>query len=431
MRRPLPGSRIRAQLLFVSGYACCSYATIIFASLPAMSLSDSSVVPETTADLEAGKRERDASIAAPESAPSGVAEMGVLVLAVLALLAFMRWAEAFLAPLLFGILISYTLSPAVTLFERMRIPRACGALTILSVVGAAFGVLVYVLSDDVVRLTERVPEAAAKLRMAVTRQTTGGTKPLANLQKAASELEKAAAEAAGANDAAVRARATAPPAPTAALGLQQWLVAQTSQAMRVLMQIGTAFVLAFCLLSAGDAFRRKVVRLAGPTLARRRVAITMLNDIDLRIQRYMGTIVITNALLALATWALLAAIGIEHALFWGVVTDLLHLVPYVGTPIAAGAVAVAGLAQFGDLFEPLLAALGVLVISGLIGVVLATWMQSRTCRVNSVVVIGGVLFFGWLWGGWGLILAVPVLTVLRTVSDGIAQWRPLAEFLAE
>ena len=63
--------------------------------------------------------------------------------------------------------------------------------------------------------------------------------------------------------------------------------------------LGTALLIAFFLLAAGDTFRRKVARVAGPTLARRRIAITVLNDIDARIQRYMGTVLLTNALIAL------------------------------------------------------------------------------------------------------------------------------------
>jgi predicted PurR-regulated permease PerM len=157
----------------------------------------------------------------------------------------------------------------------------------------------------------------------------------------------------------------------------------------------------------------------------------MLNDIDTRIQRYMGTVALTNALIALGTWAALATLGLQHALFWGVMAGLLHIIPYVGTAIAATAVGLVALVQFDDPWEIAAAVGSVLVIASIIGVIFATWVQSRACNVNNVVIIAGLLFFGWLWGGWGLILAVPILTSLKTISDGIAEWRPLAEFLAE
>jgi len=365
-----------------------------------------------------------------EREPYTLTETCLLTLTVLAALAFMRWTEAFVVPLLVAILISYTLAPTVQALERLHLPRAIGAALMLGAVGAASGALVYSLSDDVVALSERVPEAAARLRALARHQNRHGTAPLANLQRAATELEKAAAEAAGV-PAPSRAAPGASPGQGTTSRLQRWLFDRTSVAVQVLVQLGTAMLVAFFLLTAGDTFRRKVARIAGPTLARRRLAITMLNDIHARIQRYMGTIVLSNILIALATWGALAAIGLEHALFWGVVAGLLHLIPYVGSSIAATAVGIVALAQFGEPLHALAAAGGVVGIAVLIGLVFTTWLQARTCRVNSVAVIAGMLFFGWLWGGWGLLLAVPVLTVLSTVSEGIVQWRPLAELLAE
>lgn len=375
------------------------------------------------------------SESAPESPPSGtdresltLMEICVVVSAVLLGLAFMRWAEAFLVPLLVGVLLWYTFDPVVTVLERWHVQRVLGTLLTLGAFSAGCGALVYALSDDAAALTELVPQAASKVRSIVrSGSATQRQKPLANLQKAASELEKAAAEAAGVPPpTAVKPARTSSASPDV---VQQWLMAQVSQVATVLVQLGTALLIAFFLLVAGDAFRRKVARVAGPTLARRRIAITMLNDIDTRIQRYMATIALTNALIALATWMALLAIGLQHALFWGVIAGLLHFVPYVGTAIAAIVVGLVALVQFDDPWRIGLAVGAVLVIATAIGVVFTTWVQSRACRVNNVVIIAGLLFFGWLWGGWGLILAVPILTSLKTIAEGIAEWSPLAEFL--
>ena len=79
------------------------------------------------------------------------------------------------------------------------------------------------------------------------------------------------------------------------------------------------------------SFRRKILHLAGPTLARRRITLELLNEIDLQIQRSVMIIVATNVLIALATWALFAIVGIHRAAFWGLLAGLLHIVPYVGT----------------------------------------------------------------------------------------------------
>ena len=379
-----------------------------------------------------------ASIDEAAPAPEGVAEapsltvleICLVVICILLTLAFMRWAEAFIIPLMVGILLSYTFDPAVATLERWRIQRAVGALFVLGIFSAGCGALVYVLSDDAATLTELVPQAASKMRSLIhSERGKQSQKPLANLQKAATELEKVAAEATGAPLPAKRAVAPAKSAEPGAV--QQWLVTQLSYVAKVLVQLGTALLIAFFLLAAGDAFRRKLARVAGPTLARRRIAITMLNDIDTRIQRYMATVALTNALIALCTWAALAMLGVQHALFWGVMAGLLHIIPYVGTAMAATAVGLVALVQFDDPWEVAAAVGSVLVIATVIGLIFATWVQSRACNVNNVVIIAGLLFFGWLWGGWGLILAVPILTSLKTIADGIAEWKSLAEFLAE
>lgn len=353
-------------------------------------------------------------------------EFCLVLLGALAVLGFMHWAEAFLVPFLLGILISYTFNPAVSALQRWYVPRALGAALMIGAVASAGAVLAYSLADDVIALTELVPQAASKVR-AMARGNTG-SRPLINLQKAATELERAASEATGGPTAR-----PPQPAPVSSFSdrLKNWLLEQTSHAAQFLVQISTAFLIALFLLAAGDAFRRKVARLAGPSLARRRVAIEGLNEINKQIQRYMATTAATNALIAFATWAMLAAMSLQHAVFWGVAAGLLHIIPYVGSSITALAVGIVALVQFGSLLTAAAVAVGVLVIAALIGVLFNAWLQARACKVNTVTLLIGVLFFGWLWGGWGLILAVPMLTALKAIAERVAPWRPLAEFLCE
>jgi predicted PurR-regulated permease PerM len=99
--------------------------------------------------------------------------------------------------------------------------------------------------------------------------------------------------------------------------------------------------------------------------------------------------------------------------------------------LAATAVAIIGMMQFSDLRHVGLLVAGVVGIATLIGIGFNTWLQAYALRMNSAVVIVGVLFFGWLWGAWGLFLAVPLLAALKTVADRIPQWQLIAEFLAE
>jgi hypothetical protein len=130
------------------------------------------------------------------------------------------------------------------------------------------------------------------------------------------------------------------------------------------------------------------------------VAISVLNSINVQIQRYLATIALINVLIAGATWAVLAYIGLEHALFLGMLAGILHIIPYIGTPIAAGIVGLVALVQFNEPYQAGYLMFAVISISILLGVVLTSLVQSRASRMNAVVVVAGVLFLGWLWKGF-------------------------------
>lgn len=370
----------------------------------------------------------------PENAPNDVGgrpmtalEMSQLVIAVGTGLLLLHLSKDFFAPLLFGILVSYALCLPVDALERKRVPRALGAALTLCAVTALTASVAYSLRGDTLELIEQLPEAASRIRSRVQDNSWTGPGPLAKINRAATELEKAATEVAGG-----AAPSRSAPSQGNSLGfVKQFLLVQTSSAVTTLLQVASGLLVAFFLLTAGSAFRRKLARLAGPSLARRRATVETLNEIDTHIQRYILVMIATNVLIGLVTWGFLAAIGVDRALLLGTMAGLFHIIPYVGSALAAVAAAVVGMLQFSDLRHVVLLVTGIVGIATLIGVGVNTWLQGYTLRINSAVVIVGVLFFGWLWGAWGLFLAVPLLAVLKSVADRMPQWQLIAEFLTE
>jgi len=268
----------------------------------------------------------------------------------------------------------------------------------------------------------KLPFAARKLRLAATEAARGSPGPMSNVKAAAAELDRVAAEATGKPAADTRSA-------TATTQVQTLIAEQSGNVLMVLAQIVVAILIAFFLLAAGDTFRRKVAKLAGESLARRRVTVELLNEIDGQVQRYMMTLLATNVLIALVTWGGLALLHLPNAGMWGVVTGILHFIPYAGTLIAAAAVGVATFVESGGVGDALVAMAVVLCVVEGIGVGLATWLQGRAARMNPVAVFIGVLFFGWLWGGWGLLLGMPILAVLKSVADRVDAMRPVSELL--
>jgi predicted PurR-regulated permease PerM len=326
----------------------------------------------------------------------------------------------------FALVIAYTLRPLVTLLERrVRLPRWIGALAVLGAVIGALGTLTSGLRDDFASVLDELPDNARRIRMAVQRAQDGGGGSLQQVQKAAKEIEKAAAAATG-----TPAAATAAVAPPAAQ-TQSLLVGASSKALLVGSQILVSILLAFFLLAAGDTFRRKLLRLVGPSLAQKRITLEILYDVDIQVQRYLLVLVLTNALLAIANWVLFASMGLQRAELWAAVSGIVHVIPYVGTAVTMGLVAVAAFVQFDDLGKAALIAGGVFVIATAVGMVLTTWMQGRASRMNAVSVFVGVLFFGWLWGAWGMLLAVPLLAVIKSVCDHVEALAPIGDMLGD
>ncbi len=204
---------------------------------------------------------------------------------------------------------------------------------------------------------------------------------------------------------------------------------QSGKALSVLAEISVALLLALFLLAAGDTFRRKLAKIAGASLARRRVTVEVLDEIDGQIQVYMMTLLLTNVLIALSTWAALFALGLADA--GNVGRDDRHRShhPVCGNHRRHVAVGVAMFVQTGSLATGSSREASSLAIASTIGMGLATWMQGRATHINPVAVLIGVLFFGWLWGGWGLLLSVPILAVVKSIADRIEALHPISELL--
>jgi len=337
----------------------------------------------------------------------------LIALALLAVIAAAKIAAPFLIPVVVGMLASYSLKPLVAFLERLHIHRAIGSAVVLALVGGLIAGGVFLLRDDATAALAELPNAARKIRIAAHDSVRQKETPMGHVRAAAAELNRAAAEAAS-GGAAILA-----PAPPASTELQQWFNEQSSKALGVVAEIAVAGLLAYFLLAAGDTFRRKLVRAAGPTLAARRITVEILDEIDAQVQRYLVTLLIINTLIGLATWAILLASGVAHSALWGVVAAVVHIVPYVGSAITIVATGFAAFVQFEDIGRALMVALAVGVAATVIGMGINAWMLGRAFRMNSVAVLVALLFFGWLWGGWGLLVGVPLLAIVKTTIDRI------------
>ena len=361
--------------------------------------------------------------------PVDVRSISLVVLATLASLFALQWASAVFIPVMVGVLYSYALSPVVNWMQRYRVPRALSAAVLILGIIAGVATTAYSLSDEANRLVQLLPEAARKLHQTVRVSVGQSANTLTTMQKAASQIEKVADETAQApqvNRGVQRVQVVKPK-----FDIKDYVWTGTMGVLATLSQLGMVAMITFFMLASGDQFRRKLVKLAGPTLSKRKVTVLALNQINDQIQRYLLVQLFTSVVVGLATWLAFLAIGLENAAVWGVAAGVLDLVPYIGSVAIAVGSAMVGFLQFGSLEMGLLVSGLSLVIHALEAFLLTPWLTSRANKMNPLAVFVGVLAWGWLWGIWGLLLGVPILVVIKVVCDSIDDFKPVGELLGD
>jgi predicted PurR-regulated permease PerM len=361
--------------------------------------------------------------------PINVRSASLAVLAVLAGLFALQWASEVLIPLALGLIFSVALSPLVNRLARWGLPRALGAGVVMMALIGGVSWTAYSISDDANALIESLPAATQKVRKVVqeTRRHKPGKSAIEQVQSAAKQLEQAGLVGGGATaeaEGVTRVRIERAP-----FDIKDYLWTGTIGLMTSAGKLLVVLFITFFLLASGDTFRRKLVKIAGPTFARRRITVQALDEITSQVERYLLVQTFTSTLVGVVIGLSFWAIGIEHAAVWGVVAFVLDFIPYLGAITLAGAAALVSFVQFGSMDMAIgVTALvaGVVTVSGHL---LTPWLNSRASRMNAVAVFVGVLAFGWLWGIWGLFLGVPVLTTVKAICDRVDELNPIGELL--
>ena len=394
-------------------------------------MRDKTSEPPAAADegLPASPPPPDASGRTLTNMPVDVRSVSLAVLAVLASVFMLRWASAVFIPVMVGLLFSYALSPVVDWLSAHRIPRAASAAVLILGILGGIGGTAFSLGDEASDLVESLPLAAQKLRQSIRALGGSPTGTLTTMQNAAAQLEAAAAEAS--KGAPVARGVQRVVVEKAKFNITEYLWTGTLGLLSMLGQAGMVAMITFFLLMSGDTFRRKLVKLAGPTLARRRITLQAINEIHDQIQRYMLVNLFTSLLVGLVTWICFMAIGLDNAAVWGLAAGILNLVPYVGAILIMGGSALVGFMQFGTLESTLLVAGMSAAINMVEGMLLTPWLTSRANRMNPVAIFVGVLAWGWLWGAWGLLLGVPVMVIIKAICDRVEDLKPVGEILGQ
>jgi len=371
-----------------------------------------------------GAETNGGSSRAPIATARHVTLVCLVLLTTIASVWALRWSAALLIPLVLSLLAAFALDPIVRRVERLGLPRVVAAGVVVAglIVGGA--VMAYLLSGQLADAAQRLPEASQRIREELRSLRDGEPGTLDAIEEAADELEAAASEAAG-------ARPEPPAPPPVNIGLREWLVVGSMTAVGWTGQILLLIFLIFFLLASDDLFKRKFVRLAGPAIGPRRVTVSMLDGIHASLERFMLVTVGTNALVAAGTFVAFQAYGVSGALLWGLIGGALNTIPYLGSAIAAALFFIVAMLQFDSLADAVVVSSMFIVITTVEGVLIRPWLIGRAAKINNVAVFASLFFWGWVWGAWGLLLAYPILMVIKIVADHSEPLRPVAELLGD
>lgn len=359
-----------------------------------------------------------------------IRSMSLVILASISALFFIEWAQAVLLPLVVAVLISYALDPFVSAFDRLRIPRPLSAAIILTLLLGAIAAASIPLQREAVAILDKVPLAISKFQQNEANSPPEEEGIMEKAQAAAQKIEESAAqqqnEPPSAHQGITPVRVVDKP-----MDVRGYIFKSSPAALVLITQCFSVLFLVYFILAVGPLYKRKIVRISGPSFGRMRKAARILNEFHFLVRRFLFVMLISGLFVGVLTWLAFIGLGVEQAMLWGVIAGVASAVPYLGPFLVFVGTGIAALIQFGEVNTAILVAGTSLLITSIQGYLLMPWLTSQVSSLNPVVIFIGLLFWGWLWGPVGLVIATPILMIIKTLCDHVVNLRPVGELLGK
>ncbi|MGI9040209.1 MAG: AI-2E family transporter [Gemmatimonadales bacterium] len=338
-----------------------------------------------------------------------VALVGLFILAVLYTLHF---AQAFILPIVLAILLDFLLSPVVRALRRIGLPEPLGAAILVIALLAVLGYGVYRLAGPAAAWVARAPESIATVKQRL--RSSGGA--MEQVTRAAEEVEQAT----DLDDSTPEVQIKGP-------SLSKQLFGGTA----AFASAATVVIfLTYFLLAVGDLFLQKMVTVL-PQFKDKKTAVRIARETEAQISIYLFTATLINVGVGVAVGVGLALLGMPNPVLWGVVAGVLNFVPYLGATAMTVILGLAALLTFEDTTQALLVPAVPIVVNMIEGNFLTPMIQGKRMRMNTVALFIGLVFWWYLWGIPGAILAVPMMAAMKIMCDHIESLAPIGEFLGD
>jgi predicted PurR-regulated permease PerM len=324
----------------------------------------------------------------------------------LACMAVLYVASEIILPLILAIVLKLLLQPLVRMLERIHIPRAIGAVLSVLLVLTAFGGAISVLAGPATAWAGKLPEAIPKLR-----ESLGFLQqPIDAVQGMMHQFDGLAGGGSGGGGPQVKSSSL--------------LGAVFSGTATATSGLFTTLLILFYLLVSGETFLRRMVEIL-PTFDDKRQAVELSIHIERDVSAYLLTVTCINLLVGVATGCVMWLCGVASPVLWGAVAFMVNFVPILGPMVGIVVFLMASVLSLGVSWGALVPVglyFGIHIIEGEVA---TPMLLARRFTINPVAVMLALLFWFWMWGVAGAILAVPLLAVTKIICDDL---RPLRAF---
>jgi predicted PurR-regulated permease PerM len=338
-----------------------------------------------------------------------VALMGLFVLA---LFYTLHLAQAFFLPIVLAILLDFLLSPVVRALRRIGLPEPAGAGLVMLGLVATLALGIYYLAGPAADYVALAPQSIERVRDKVE----GMRGSVEQVTEAAKQVERATGAGGDAPEVEIRGPS---------------LTRQVFGGTTAFLSAATVVVfLTYFLLAVGDLFLQKLVAVL-PQFKDKRVAVTIIRETEAQISLYLFTTTLINVGVGVVTGVVMYLLGMPNPVLWGVVAMVLNFVPYVGAVANTVLLALAALVTFEDTGRALLVPGAFLALNLIESNLVTPMIYGNRMRLNTVALFIGLVFWWFIWGVPGAILAVPMMAAFKIACDHIESLSPIGEFLGK
>ncbi len=369
--------------------------------------------------LDAKEKEESAPVVhdVQKNVPGAWALPALLLLAILTVLYLAR---DLILPIVAALILSLVFLPLVRGMKKIFIPVPIGAGLVVLGLMAGFVGAAYNLSEPASAWLESAPENLRKIDKKL-RAIAGSVR---NVATATEKVQDMTENLASSSD-------DEKEKPREVIVLEPTLTGNFFYGAKdfVLSAVST-LVLLYFLLASGDLFLRKTIAVT-PRFSDKKRAVDIAQQVEAAVSRYLFTVAFINLGLGGAVALAMYLMGVPNPVLWGAMVGTLNFIPYIGDVVSFTVLTVVGLLTFDPLWQALLVPGVFYLLTAIEGYLITPLIVSRRLSLNPVVIILSVLFWGWMWGVPGALLAVPILVAVKTVCDRVESLQVFGEFLGE